>query len=242
MSLEDTAATPANPAPKRASSKTDKIALVAVSCFGIILVLGLLAVAPGTGFILRTYNIPSGAMIPTLPVGSYAVVSRAAYGYSRYSFDLVSLPIEGRFPMITPQRGDVAVFKLPRDGHTDYIKRIVGLPGDKVQMVNGRLIINGQMIERQPITKVKTEDFYGKLTEVPAYRESLRDGESHTIIEIQGDTGFNDNTPLFEVPPGQYFVMGDNRDNSTDSRVAPDQGGVGFVPLENLVGRVIVSF
>jgi signal peptidase I len=181
-------------------------------------------------------------MIPTLPVGSYAVVSRAAYGYSRYSFDLVRLPIETRFPLIGPQRGDVVVFKLPRDGRTDYIKRIVGLPGDKVQMLNGRLVINGQVIEREPVAKVTTEDFYGKPAEVPAYRESLRDGESHTIIEIQGDTGFLDNTKLFEVPPGQYFMMGDNRDNSNDSRVPPDQSGVGFVPIENIVGRVVLSF
>jgi signal peptidase I len=181
-------------------------------------------------------------MVPTLRVGGYAVASRAAYGYSRYSFDLLPLPIESRFPMNMPQRGDIVVFKLPRDGLSDWVKRVIGLPGDKVQMVNGHLIINGQMIPREPVAKIKTEDFYGKMVEVPTYRESLRAGESHMIIEIQGDTGFNDNTKVFDVPQGQYFVMGDNRDNSTDSRVPPEQGGVGFVPLENLIGPVVFSF
>jgi signal peptidase I len=242
MKLENAASAPQSPAPQRISNKTDRRALIAVSLVGFILFLGVLACLPGTGFILRTYNIPSSSMLPTLRVGGYVVASRAAYGYSRYSFDWVRLPIEGRIPMLTPQRGDLVVFKLPRDGRTDYVKRIVGLPGDKVQMINGRLVINGQMVVREPIAKVKTEDFYGKQAEVPAYRESLREGESHTIIEIQGDAGYNDNTPLFDVPQGQYFVLGDNRDNSTDSRVAPENGGVGFVPLENLVGRVIASF
>jgi signal peptidase I len=242
MSPEYEAPAAPSSAPERVSSKMDRRALIAVCFVGFILFLGLLSCAPGTGFILKVYNIPASSMIPTLQFGNYAIVSRAAYGYSRYSFDWLPLPIEKRFPMITPQRGDVVVFKLPRDGRSDWIKRVIGLPGDKVQMVNGRLVINGQMIERQPIDKIKAKDFYDKLVVVPTYQESLRDGESHTIIEIQGDTGFNDNTKLFEVPPGQYFMMGDNRDNSTDSRTPPEQGGVGFVPLENLVGRLVASF
>ncbi len=224
------------------SHNTDRGALIAVSLAGFIMFLGVLGCIPSLGYLLKLYHIPSSAMIPTLKVGSYAIVSRASYGYSRYSFDIFSLPIEGRFPMGAPQRGDVVVFKLPRDVKTDFIKRVAGLPGDKVQMKEGRLFINGQMIDRQAIAKVKTEDFYGKPRDVPTYRESLRDGEIHTIIEIQGDTGFKDNTALFDVPQGQYFVLGDNRDSSSDSRTPSDQGGVGFVPLENFVGRVILAF
>ncbi len=229
-------------APEKTARATDRLALIAVSCVGFILFLGVAACLPGTGFVFRLYNIPAGSMIPTLQVGNYALVGRAAYGYSRYSFDWFHLPIDGRFPMIVPQRGDVVVFRLPRDMHVDYVKRIVGLPGDQIQMVNGRLIINGTLVERELLPKIKTQDFYGKLIEVPTYRESLRDGESHRIVEIQGDTGFNDNTKLFDVPQGQYFMLGDNRDNSTDSRVPPDKGGVGFVPLENIVGRVVAIF
>jgi len=119
---------------------------------------------------------------------------------------------------------------------------VIGLPGDKIQMKEGRLYINDEIVPREPIAKVHTEDFYGRETGVPTYRETLPGGVSHTIVQIQGDTGFNGNTQVFEVPPGNYFMMGDNRDNSTDSRVPPDQGGVGFVPFENFVGRAELIF
>jgi signal peptidase I len=119
---------------------------------------------------------------------------------------------------------------------------VIGLPGDKIQMKEGRLYINGAMVPREPIAKITTEDFYGREGEVATYKETLPGGVTHPIIEIQGDTGFNDNTGVFEVPPDHYFMMGDNRDNSTDSRVPPDQGGVGYVPFENLVGRAEVTF
>jgi signal peptidase I len=155
-----------------------------------------------------------------------------------YSPDL----FEGRILGTPPKRGDVVVFKLPRDGETDYIKRVIGLPGDKIQMKQGRLYINGEIVPREPAAEATTANAYGQDTKVPTYKETLPGGVSHTIIEIDGDQGANDNTEVFEVPPGQYFMMGDNRDNSSDSRIAPEQGGVGFVPFENLEGRAEVIF
>jgi signal peptidase I len=193
-------------------------------------------------FLFQPFNIPSGSMIPTLMIGDYLFVSKYTYGYSDHSFPFSPHLFSGRIWASDPKRGDVVVFKLPRDGQTDYIKRVIGLPGDTVQMKEGHLYINGQLVPREPITKFHTEDFYGRETDVPTYRETLPGGVSHTIIQIQGDTGFNGNTAVFKVPPGNYFVMGDNRDNSTDSRVPPEQGGVGFVPFENLVGRAELVF
>jgi signal peptidase I len=193
-------------------------------------------------FLFQPFNIPSGSMIPTLLIGDYLFVSKYAYGYSDHSFPFSPPLFSGRMLASPPKRGDVVVFKLPRDGQTDYIKRVIGIPGDKIQLKDGRLFINGEITPRAPIAKSHTEDFYGRETDVATYRETLPGGVSHTVIEIQGDSGFNDNTQLFEVPAGHYFVMGDNRDNSTDSRVLPDQGGVGFVPFENLVGRAELIF
>jgi signal peptidase I len=193
-------------------------------------------------FLFQPFNIPSGSMIPTLLIGDYLFVSKYAYGYSDHSFPFSPNLFSGRIFGSPPKRGDVVVFKLPRDGQTDYIKRVIGLPGDNVQMKDGRLYINGEIVPRQPIARVRTEGFYGGEAEVPTYQETLPGGVVHMIIQIQGDTGFNSNTQVFEVPSGQYFMMGDNRDNSTDSRVPPDQGGVGFVPFENLVGHAEMIF
>jgi signal peptidase I len=193
-------------------------------------------------FLFQPFNIPSGSMIPTLLIGDYLFVSKYAYGYSKHSFPFSPDLFNGRLLGSPPKRGDVVVFKLPRDGQTDYIKRVIGLPGDKIQMKEGRLYINGEIVPRTPIKKFETEDFYGRESEVPTYEETLPGGVKHTIIEIQGDTGFYDNTGVYEVPPNNYFMMGDNRDNSTDSRVSPDQGGVGYVPFENLVGRAELIF
>ncbi len=193
-------------------------------------------------FLFQPFNIPSGSLIPTLLIGDYLFVSKYSYGYSKHSFPFSPDIFSGRIWGSAPKRGDIAVFKLPRDGSTDYIKRVIGLPGDKIQMIEGRLYINGKIVPREAVEKMKTSDAYGHQTAVPTYRETLPGGVSHILIERDGDTGFFDNTNVYEVPAGNYFMMGDNRDNSTDSRVPPDQGGVGFVPLENFVGRAEVIF
>jgi len=184
------------------------------------------------------FNIPSGSMVPSLLVGDYLFVSKYSYGYSRYSLPL-SLPlIPGRIFGSVPERGDVAVFKLPKDNKTDYIKRIIGLPGDRIQVLNGRLIINDKIVPRQSIRPYKVRGVLGSIGSVAQYEEMLPDGHKHLIIE-KGDNLWLDNTPIYTVPPGYVFAMGDNRDDSQDSRVLRE---VGYIPLENLVGRAEFLF
>ncbi len=187
-------------------------------------------------FAYEPFNIPSGSMIPTLLVGDYLFVSKFSYGYSRYSLPF-GLPLfEGRIWAEEPERGDVIVFKLPRDNSTDYIKRLVGLPGDRVQMVGGVLHINGN-----PVGLQRIEDYDDGGLKVAQYIETLPNGVSHRILE-RSDSERYDNTPEYVVPAGHYFMMGDNRDNSQDSRVPPEFQGVGFVPAENLIGRADILF
>ncbi|MDH7794629.1 MULTISPECIES: signal peptidase I [unclassified Beijerinckia] len=192
--------------------------------------------------LFQPFNIPSGSMIPTLLIGDYLFVSKYSYGYSKHSMPFSPDLFSGRVLASEPKRGDVAVFKLPRDGSTDYIKRVIGLPGDRVQMIEGKLYINSQLVPRAPISKIRTRDAFGRDAEVPTYKETLPNGVSYTVIERDGDTGFYDNTNVYTVPPGNYFMMGDNRDNSTDSRVPSNDGGVGYVPFENFVGRAELIF
>jgi signal peptidase I len=189
-------------------------------------------------FAFEPFNIPSGSMIPTLLVGDYLFVSKFSYGYSRHSVAM-GLPLfDGRVFFQAPERGDVAVFKLPRDNKTDYIKRVIGLPGDTVQVTGGLLHINGQPVKRERIEDYISHDQQGRETRTTRYLETLPGGRVHPILE-ETDSGPLDNTPPFRVPEGHVFMMGDNRDNSLDSRV-PSM--VGYVPMENLVGRAIFLF
>jgi len=187
------------------------------------------------------FNIPSGSMVPTLLIGDYLFVSKFSYGYSRYSLPLGLPLIAGRIFFTPPQRGDVAVFKWPKDNSTDYIKRVIGLPGDRIQMKEGRLYINGTMVKRERIEDYVDPDLPPEVNRpVLQYIETLPNGRRHRILESRGDNGDLDNTKEFLVPPDHYFMMGDNRDNSSDSR--DPRGDVGYVPVENLVGRAEFLF
>lgn len=186
------------------------------------------------------FNIPSGSMIPTLLVGDYLFVSKFSYGYSRFSLPF-GLPLfSGRIFFTPPKRGDVIVFKLPRDNSTDYIKRVVGLPGDRIQVKDSILYINGQPVKRERIEDYVDHEGFATVHE-PQYIETLPNGVRHRILQYP-EPGPLDNTDVYVVPPDHYFMMGDNRDNSLDSRVPADRGGVGFVPAENLVGRADFLF
>ena len=191
-------------------------------------------------FAFEPFNIPSGSMIPTLLVGDYLFVSKFSYGYSKHSMPF-SLPIiPGRVFESEPERGDVVVFKQPSDTSQDYIKRVIGLPGDTVQVKEGRLYINNKMIERERIEEYILTDGGGRSAAVPQYLETLPNGRVHRILEMFGDQGPSDNTEAFTVPEGHFFMMGDNRDNSADSRAFPSR--FRFVPIENLVGRAEFLF
>jgi signal peptidase I len=207
------------------------VELVKTIVYAVLIALGIRTV------VAEPFNIPSGSMIPTLLVGDFLFVSKFSYGYSKHSLPF-SLPLwEGRVFARLPDRGDVVVFKLPKDNRTDYIKRVVGLPGDRIQVTGGILHINGAAVRRQPSGTVIDSD-WGMRMEVRRYIETLPEGRRHFIAERRDDD-FNDNTREFLVPANHVFVMGDNRDNSADSRV---MDAVGFVPLVNLVGRAEFLF
>jgi signal peptidase I len=189
-------------------------------------------------FFFEPFNIPSGSMLPTLQVGDYLFVSKTSYGYSRYSFPLGLADFDGRFMEDAPQRGDIVVFKLPTNPSIDYIKRLVGMPGDRIQVIKGRLYINGGMVDREEVGRQRIDNPNGGYETVIEYIETLPGGVMHRIYE-ESDSEALDNTSEYVVPEGHYFMMGDNRDNSQDSRV---RELVGFVPAENFVGRAQILF
>ncbi len=194
----------------------------------------LIAVVVRT-LLIEPFNIPSGSMMPTLLVGDYLFVTKYSYGYSRHSLPFSPRLFDGRIFSRQPKRGDVAVFKLPRDNRTDYIKRIIGLPGDRIQVTDGILRLNGEPVGRRPDGSFAE---HPRARRINRYIETLPGGRTHAIVEERDDKLFSDNTRVYTVPAGHYFMMGDNRDNSQDSRF----GGVGFVPAENLVGRADFLF
>jgi signal peptidase I len=189
-------------------------------------------------FLFQPFNIPSGSMKATLLVGDYLFVSKYSYGFSQYSLPLSPPLFSGRIPDgFMPERGDVVVFRLPKDTSTDYIKRVIGLPGDQIQVIDGVVSINGTPVkhERAP-DFIETEE--GAVnTPVKRWKDTLPNGVSFYTLDLV-DNGFADNTQVYTVPPGNYFMMGDNRDNSTDSRF----NQVGMVPFENIVGKAQMIF
>lgn len=186
--------------------------------------------------LFQPFSIPSGSMRPTLLEGDYLFVTKWSYGFSRYSLPFGPNIFSGRIWGSEPKRGDVVVFKFPPDPSVDYIKRVVGLPGDKIQVKDGQLFINDVGVPRVKLGQIDNRDITEENGPVDVYRETLPNGVSYDTLDLT-QASIGDNTKEFKVPPGHYFMMGDNRDNSSDSRFT-----VGFVPDENLVGRANLIF
>lgn len=190
--------------------------------------------------LFQPFNIPSGSMTPALMVGDYVFAAKYPYGYGRYSLPFASSWISGRVLAADPEYGDIVVFRTAKDSSADYVKRVVGLPGDRIQMRQGRLILNGRPVTRVALEATFAGDACGvdDRAAVKRWRETLPSGASYVTYDCLDD-GYLDNTNVFTVPPGHIFVLGDNRDNSTDSRMLST---FGFVPMDNLIGKVTRIF
>ena len=218
-------------APKMtAQEEAVDLAKTVVIAVGIALVLRII--------IFQPFNIPSGSMRPNLLVGDFLVVSKPTYGYSRASliYPATRMNVDGRVLGRLPGQGEVAVFKNRRDGNKDYIKRVIGLPGDRIQMIGGVLHLNGTAVEKEfiGIRKTKCGPNGGRVAEVPHYRETLPSGVTYVVQECRGDKGGLDNTGVYVVPSDHFFMMGDNRDESSDSRVS---NSVGYIHKDDMVGK-----
>jgi signal peptidase I len=190
------------------------------------------------GALAEPFYVPSASMEPTLLIGDALLASKFPYGYSTASLPIhVSFPETGRVLASTPKRGDVVVFRWPGDRSQVWVKRVIGLPGDRIQLRGGLVWINGVATKVKPDGLGAAEDDNGGSEPARRYVETLPDGVSHPIFKLY-DNGRLDNTPEVTVPADHLFVMGDNRDNSADSRVSVRDGGVGLLPMDNLVGRV----
>ncbi|USO01455.1 MAG: signal peptidase I [Alphaproteobacteria bacterium] len=186
-------------------------------------------------FFFSPHIIPSGSMYPTLEVGDYIVLSRAYYGYGKANVPLSAFSFKGRFFNKPPTRGEVVVFRVAKDDDADYIKRLVGLPGDAIQMIGGVLHINGKSVDLKRLPDYRYRDETGVTSVVAQFEETLPNGVKHRILKHEPfGRGYYDNTDVFYVPEGHYFMMGDNRDRSKDSR---HMGVVGFVSEEALIGK-----
>jgi signal peptidase I len=225
--LAPESAHPDDAQPKGATSELIEIGKTVAYALLIALVIRVLLFQP--------FTIPSASMEPNLYQGDYIIVSKFAYGYSRHSAPFSPPLFHGRIFGRAAHRGDIIVFKLPRDGHTDYIKRLIGLPGDHIQLRAGVVFLNGKQIPRELVATVTETSPFGFSHQVQRFKETLPDGRTYMTNDY-GPDGEVDNTPEYIVPPHHYFMMGDNRDNSQDSRY-PESIGVGYVPEENLVGK-----
>jgi signal peptidase I len=210
-------------------------------------------------FLFAPFSIPSGSMLPNLMIGDYLFVSKWSYGYSRYAFPFGIAGFDGRVLGGLPERGDIVVFRYPGNDDEDYIKRVIGLPGDRIEVRQGALILNGRPVQRQriadyamPITANSPCRAGGAARQIlaadgapvcafPRFRETLPGGRSFDVLDQIVD-GPGDEMPELIVPAGQLFVMGDNRDDSLDSRFELEEGGVGLLPVDNLLGRAAIGF
>jgi signal peptidase I len=224
--------------PEKTSAMSELVEIIKTVVYALLIALFLRVL------FFQPYTIPSASMEPNLYEGDYIIVSKWTYGYSRHSIPLSPPIFSGRLLEQPAHRGDIVVFKLPRDGRTDYIKRVIGLPGDHIQMKQGLLYLNDKQIPRVPLPSVKEDIGDGYVRDVARYRETLPGGKTYLTSDF-GTDGPLDNTEVFVVPEHHYFMMGDNRDNSQDSRVPAEAGGVGYVPAENFEGKaqiILVSW